>query len=94
MTADEMPHVRHVSRTWWPDACCEFIDAQMCAERAIARITSRAEPSEHLWCCRAHAAYMLRVDPADAYVSWLKPGETPITDQDETAPRVPGTGSD
>jgi hypothetical protein len=64
---------RQASRVYWPDARCEFVDRGMCGERAVARVTSRAEPSEHLWCCGRHRDHMLRVSPDDAYVSWAKP---------------------
>jgi hypothetical protein len=66
---------RQTSRVYWPDALCEFIDHDMCGKPAVARVTSRAEPGEHLWCCGPHRDHMLRVSPDDACVSWAKPGE-------------------
>jgi hypothetical protein len=66
---------RQASRVYGPDARCEFVDHGMCGAPAVARVTSRAGPSEHLWCCGPHRDHMLRVSPDDAYVSWAKPDE-------------------
>ena len=66
---------RIVSRTYWPVAVCEFITDDMCGAAAVARVTSLAEPSEHLWCCGPHRDHLLRISPDDAFVSWAKPGE-------------------
>jgi hypothetical protein len=70
----ELNAPRTVSRTYWPDALCEFVTDDMCGGAAVARVTSRAT-GDHLWACRPHAEHMLRADPGDAYVSWAKPGE-------------------
>jgi hypothetical protein len=64
---------RQVHRTYWPNAMCEFVGDGMCGEPAVVRVSSRAIPSEHLWCCGPHRDQMLRVSPDDAYVSWAKP---------------------
>jgi hypothetical protein len=66
---------RFASRTYWPDARCEFVDRDMCGEPAAARVSSRALPTEHLSLCGPHRDHMLQADPYDAYVSWAKPAE-------------------